>query len=426
MPAELAGRGLGGRIFSDRKVFDETYIPSSLPVRDEEAEILVNRYRSRFLEGPGSTDVTLIYGHIGRVGIGKTTLARYVANSLKDILGRSGVSLRPVYINVYGAPSLHQILSVIVNELGINVPVRGTAAIEVLKAITDYLYYRDSYALVILDEFQSLLMSNKVSDEDLYMLLRIYEEIPPKDNVNRLNFLLVAHDFRVLSYMREKIPQVESQIGFKMDLKPYSADELRAILEQRATLGLRDSAWDASVIDMIADYYGYSEIKGGDGSARRAILALRMAAEMAEAEGADRITEAHVRRALSNDAVSNVPLEYLRSLNLHQLLILMAVAMSVQAKGGWLTTGELKTEYESLARSYGEEPRKHTQFYEYLKELSNAGLLEARVTNAGNRGRTTMIRLPPEIPADVLREVLESIIMDRTGGPRQRGTEVGA
>jgi hypothetical protein len=38
--------------------------------------------------------------------------------------------------------------------------------------------------------------------------------------------------------MKEKIPQVESQIGFKVYLKPYTADELKLILEQRATLGL--------------------------------------------------------------------------------------------------------------------------------------------------------------------------------------------
>ncbi|MFP3402210.1 MAG: AAA family ATPase [Acidilobus sp.] len=408
-----------GRIFSDRRVFEETYVPRTLPVRDQEAETLLSRYTSRFSEGPGATDVTVIYGSIGRVGIGKTTLAKYVAYSLQEHLKGRGVILRPVYINVYGAPSIHQMLSSVVSELGVNIPVRGTAAIEMLKAITDYLYIKDSYALVVLDEFQSLLMSNRLSNEDLYMLLRVYEEIPPKDNVNRLNFLLVSQDFRVLSYMRERIPQVESQIGFKVYLKPYSAEELRAILEQRAALGLVDSAWSDDVIGMIADYYGYSERGGGgDGSARRAILTLRMAAEMAEAEGASRITEEHVRRAISADAISNIPLEVMRSLNLHELLILMAVSTLIATRGGWLSTGEVKGEYESLARAYGEEPRRHTQFYEYLKELSNAGLLEARVSNLPQRGRTTMVRLPPEIPADRLREVVESIIMDRAGGPK--------
>jgi cell division control protein 6 len=402
-------------------VFEETYVPKTLPVRDQEAELLLNRYYSRFMEGPGSTDITLIYGSIGRVGIGKTTLAKYVSFTLRDKLKGRGINLNPVYINVYGSPSLHQMLAGIVNELGVNVPVRGTAAIEVLKAITDYLYVKDSYALVVLDEFQSLLLSNKVSNDELYMLLRVYEEIPPRDNVNRLNFLLVAQDFRVLSYMKEKIPQVESQMGFKVYLKPYTADELKLILEQRATLGLRDSAWGPEIIDMIADYYGYSETGAGDGSARRAILALRMAAEIAEAQGDSRITEEHVRKAISSDAISNVPLEYMRSLNLHQLLILLAISTLIASKGGWLSTGEVKAEYEGLARAYGEEPRKHTQFYEYLKELSNAGLVEARVTSVSPKGRTTMLRLPPEIPADRLREVIESIIMDRVGGPPSRG-----
>lgn len=410
---------LGGRIFTDRRVFDETYVPRPLPVRDQEADMLINRYTSRFVEGPGATDVTLIYGSLGRVGIGKTTLAKYVAYALQEGLKRRGIMLRPVYINVYGAPSVHQILSGIISELNVNVPSRGTAAVEMLKAIVDHLYIKDSYALVILDEFQSLLMSNRVGNEDLYMLLRVYEEIPPKDNVNRLNFLLVSQDFRVLSLMKERIPQVESQIGFKVYLKPYTADELRAILEQRATLGLADTAWDRNIIDMIADYYGYSENKvGGDGSARRAILALRMAAEMAEAEGSLRISEEHVRRAISSDAISNVPMDYIRSLNVHQLLILLAISTLISLKGGWLSTGDVRAEYEGLARSYGEEPRKHTQFYEYLKMLSDAGLIETRVASAPQKGRSTMIRLPPEVPADRLREVVESVLMDKVGGPK--------
>ncbi|MGC8566451.1 MAG: Cdc6/Cdc18 family protein [Caldisphaera sp.] len=410
---------MSGKIFINRGIFDETYIPSTLLVRDSEANVLISRYMSRLGEGSGSTDVTVVYGSIGKVGIGKTTLAKYVSKILSKKAEEKGINFKPVYINVYGAPSLHQILSRIVSELDLNIPVRGNATIEVLKAISDFLYIRDAYALVVLDEFQSLLMSTKLSDDELYLLLRVYEEIPPKDNINRLNFLLISQDFRVLSYMKERIPQVESQIGFRVHLMPYSSEELKTIIEQRAVEGLYDTAYDQDTLNMIADYFGYSEIKGGDGSARKAILTLRMAAEIADAENSDKIEEKHIREAISTNAVSNIPIDIIRGLSLHELIILQAISSLLIQKGGWLTSGEVEEEYGGLSKGYGEEPRKHTQFYEYLKNLNNMGLAETKISGKGIRGKTTMIRLPLDIPAERLKEVIESILLDRAGSPNR-------
>ena len=409
---------MSGKIFTNRAVFDETYIPSTLLVRDNEANVLISRYLSRLGEGLGSTDVSVVYGSIGKVGIGKTTLAKYVSRVLLRKAEDNGMNFKPVYINVYGAPSLHQILSRIVSELEMNIPVRGNATIEVLKAISDFLYIKDAYALIILDEFQSLLMSTKLSDDELYLLLRVYEEIPPKDNINRLNFLLVSQDFRVLTYMKERIPQVESQIGFRVYLRPYNSEELKTIIEQRAIEGLYENAYDQEILNMIADYYGYTDTKGGDGSARKAILTLRMAAEIADAENSSRIEEKHVRDALSADAVSNIPLDIIRSLSLHELLILQSISDLLITKGGWLTSGEVEEEYFHLSRNYGEEPRKHTQFYEYIKNLNNTGMVETRISGKGIRGKTTIMRLPLDIPAERLKEVIESILLDRVGSPK--------
>ncbi|MDP8002692.1 MAG: AAA family ATPase [Caldisphaera sp.] len=410
---------MSGKIFINRGIFDETYIPSTLLVRDSEANVLISRYMSRLGRSSGSTDVTVVYGSIGKVGIGKTTLAKYVSKILSKKAEEKGINFKPVYINVYGAPSLHQILSRIVSELDLNIPVRGNATIEVLKAISDFLYIRDAYALVVLDEFQSLLMSTKLSDDELYLLLRVYEEIPPKDNINRLNFLLISQDFRVLSYMKERIPQVESQIGFRVHLMPYSSEELKTIIEQRAVEGLYDTAYDQDTLNMIADYFGYSEIKGGDGSARKAILTLRMAAEIADAENSDKIEEKHIREAISTNAVSNIPIDIIRGLSLHELIILQAISSLLIQKGGWLTSGEVEEEYGGLSKGYGEEPRKHTQFYEYLKNLNNMGLAETKISGKGIRGKTTMIRLPLDIPAERLKEVIESILLDRAGSPNR-------
>ncbi len=408
---------MSSRIFRDRMVFDESYKPRKLLVRGEEASMIISRYATRLQEYSGFTDVSLIYGSIGRVGIGKTTVAWHVGRGLSEFAKSRGVNFKPVYVNAFGAPTLHQVLSVIVDQLGLNVSVRGSSPIEVLKAIVDYLYIKDTFSLVVIDEFQSLLLSPKMSDDDLYTLLRVYEEVPSKDELNRMSFLLVASDFRVMPYMRERIPQIESQIGFRVHLKPYTSEELKTILVQRAEEGLTPGSWDEYLLDMISEYFG--DDKGGDGSARKAILTLRTAAELAEAEEQNTIREEHVRRAISESALAYIPLGDLRNLSTHELIIVAAVAAETMEKGGWTTTGDLRKKYEELSIFYGEEPRGHTQFHAYLKNLTTIGLIEARLSGKGMRGKTTLIRLPPEIPAERIREAVDSILLDRVNQQRR-------
>jgi cell division control protein 6 len=394
-------------IFKDRRVFEETYVPPELIVRSKEAQILLERYYRRFLEGGGSTDITVIYGAIGRVGIGKTTLAKYVGRELEKRLRAEGVNFKHIYINVYGRASLLHILTGIVSNLGLDISVRGNAPIETLKAITDYLYFKNMYLLITIDEFQSLLLSGKLGPDDLYLLLRVYEEIPPRDGINRINYLLVASDLRALAAMREMIPQVESQIGFRQYLQAYRSDELYEILLQRVHLGLRPNSISDYLITLIADTYG--EDRGGDGSARRAILSLKFAAELAEAEGSNRITEIHVRRALAESAVSGVPINDLKNLPKAQLLVLLALTNLSLERGGWIPTSAVRKTYEDLSYKYGERPRGHSQFYEYLESLERIGLIER---GSRSRGKYGYVRLSPELPPDRLKEILDHILLD--------------
>ncbi|MCE4621037.1 MAG: AAA family ATPase [Desulfurococcales archaeon] len=394
-------------IFKDREVFEETYVPPELKVRSEEARILINRYSKRLLEGTSSTDITVIYGSIGRVGIGKTTLAKFVGRQLERIMRANGVNFKFIYINVYGRASLLHILTGLVSNLDLDISVRGAAPIEVLKVITDYLYQNNMHILVAIDEFQSLLLSGKLGPDDLYLLLRVYEEIPPRDGLNRISYLLVASDIRALSALRERVPQVESQIGFRQYLPAYRSDEIYEILLQRAYLGLRPGAISDYLLSMISDVYG--EDKGGDGSARRAILSLKFAAELAEAEGSSVIKEIHVRRALAESAATSIPISDLRNLPSHQLLVLLAITnLSIEA-GGWVSTSEVRRMYEELAINYGQRPRGHTQFYEYLEALERIGLIEK---GGKGKGRYGTLRLVPDMPPDRLKEVLEHILLD--------------
>lgn len=403
---------MAGNIIADMMVFDDSYIPPRLIVRSNEAREIEWRVVNKILKSGSLGHISMIYGQIGRVGIGKSTVAKYAAYSASKKLREHGVRLRVAPVNAYVTPTLIDILSMIVESLGIKVPVRGASFIETMKSIVNYLMIKDEYLLVVLDEFQGILLSNKISPEDLYRLLRIYEEIPAGDGVNRIGYILVASDVRALSYIREKIPQVESQIDFMIHLTAYNSFDLFKILEQRAELGLIPGSWSYYVLEMISDTYGAD--RGGDGSARRAIKALQRAAEIAEMRGAGAISESDVRKALAHDAYAHVDIALLRSLDTHVLMVLYALARLTGSRGGWLPTSLVKEEYSKVAELFGEKARKHTQFYEYLNVLSKWGLAEKGV----EKGKHGAVRLMPDIPVNILLEVLDHILIDKLG---QRG-----
>jgi len=390
------------RIIRNGQVFNETYIPPTLRVRREEAWFLIEKLSRRLMDPTLGPEVIAVFGAPGRsAGVGKTTIARYAAEKAAERMRKKGLNVVPVYINVYPAPTLFNILSMIVKRISRNLSIQGSSAYDGLKTLVDFLYYKDLHLIIILDEFQSLINHPRVDDAHLYALLRIYEQVPAPDGIQRISYILVASDYLELSKLRSRMPQVESQISYRLKLDPYTAEELYEILRQRAEEGLEPGTWDDDILWMIADYFGYSETRVDgihDGNARRAILALRTAAELAEIRGAQRITEEHVRRAIASDIVPSVSESELYGLSVHELLVLLAVALHVRRKGGYATTGQVRRMYEELAEMYSLKPRKHTQFNEYIEKLDRLGVIVAKPSGKGMRGRTTLISLPSGYP----------------------------
>ncbi len=410
-----------GEIIVDPRVFSDSYVPPTLWVRAKEAEFLIKKLLLKYRSGAPTSDVIAIYGHPSRnTGIGKTTLARYVAEKVREKMASHGVTIKIAYVNAYPAPGLHDILKIIARSIsGGKLSIAGISSYDALKAIVDYLYLKEYYAIVILDEFQNLLRSPRVDDAYLYSLLRIYEQVPAPDGIPRISYILVASDYVELSRLRSMMPQVESQITLRMLLEPYTSEELYNILEQRAHLGLAKDTWDAEILWMIADFFGYEpkRVDGiHDGNARRAVNALRVAAEIAEIEDAPRIMEHHVRKAIASDVIPVVSRQDLAGMNPHELLVLDAIARLVEEKGGWSTTGEVRRKYEELAELYGLKPRGHSQFNQYINDLERIGLIKTKPSGKGMRGRTTLMTLPQDIPSRPLIEVVEKLLEEKLAG----------
>ncbi|MCE4628272.1 MAG: AAA family ATPase [Desulfurococcales archaeon] len=405
------------RIIVDPEVFQDTYTPNPLPVRHEIVQELVSKYLLALERGHPSTDITLIYGkYPGVVGIGKTTIARLTGRLLEETAKRRGYNVKFLHINTYGYRGVHDLVNAILESLGAAVAKRGISLADKISHLADILYMKNLRLFLVLDEVQNLFLRGRDEAENLYMLLRIHEIKPSRiRGTVGADYLLIAQDSKILSLIRAMLPQVESQIGWRIPVEPYTTRELFEILLDRARRGLAPGSWDDEILERIACYYGRDCPEAGDprGIARKAIIALRTAAEKAEARGASRITDLDVSHALSEEAEALVDVSMLEALDKHRLILLLAIAELTLEKGDYASTGEIREKYEELASLYGEKPRKHSQLHEYIRDLRYKGLIIARPSGKGVRGRTTLIRLAQEIPPDVARMIIRSILEGR-------------
>jgi Cdc6-like AAA superfamily ATPase len=58
---------------------------------------------------------------------------------------------------------------------------------------------------------------------------------------------------------------------------------------------------------------------------------------------------------------------------------------------------------------YNEKPRTHTMFWNYLKEVENAGFITIKLSGKGHLGTTQLISLP-DIPADVVSNKVKELL----------------
>jgi len=181
----------------------------------------------------------------------------------------------------------------------------------------------------------------------------------------------------------------------------YSTEELKDIVASRVPLAFYPGTVPQGTIELIAD------TSGELGDARFAIEILEKAGMLAEEEGSQQVTPENVRtaKALTYNVVTSSKIEVL---DVQKKLVLLAVARASREQA-YVTTREVETAYKVAAEEYGERARGHTQFWAYLQQLANEGLVETKVTGDPSGGRTTYISVP-DMPVRVLRELLEGML----------------
>ncbi len=362
----------GKALFIDRNALSPDYIPQKLPFRDDQTRAVAEVLAPIMHESKPSN--LLLYG---KTGTGKTAVARYVLARLEK--GAEQKKLIVAYVNTRLANTEYRTLAEFARFLNLpedeQIPFTGLSIGEVVERAFKQIKHSGYRVVLVMDEIDYLVKT--FGDGILYEFTRSSERLAP----GFLSLVGISND---LKFKEGLDPRVLSSLSEEeLVFPPYTVDELREILTERARVAFRPGVASAAAVNLCAAMAGSEH-----GDARRAIDLLRIAGEVAEREGLKEIDDSCIRRAsdkMEHDRVD----EAIRSLPVQNKAILLAVS---KFKGG-TNTGALYLAYSNLCRKTGIETLTQRRMSGILAELDLLGLIEASVVSKGRRGRTKKIQL---------------------------------
>jgi len=381
----------GSTIFKNRECLRHDYVPDFLPHREDQIARL-GMILAPTLKGNRCSNI-FIYG---KPGTGKTAVARYVLKHLSMKSVEVDNPLKICYVNCRTDGSDYRILTHLCESIGVNVPFTGLSTSEVFKRFKNGLKMLGAILIIVLDEVDMLVKN--YGDELLYKLTRINEE----SEYGKLVIIGISNDLQFKDYLDPRVLSCLSEE--ELVFRPYTADELYDILQDRAKLAFKPNTYTEAALRLCAALAASEH-----GDARRALDLLRVSAEIAEREGANSVLENHVRTAQSKIEEDRV-LEVLKTLPLHSKLLLSSIFLLKKRElGNRMMTGTIYEVYSELCSEIGLEPLTQRRISGLLAELDALGIINAKVVSLGRHGRSKQIKL--NIPLKTLKAFL-------TGDPR--------
>lgn len=379
-------------LFIDKKVLQSTYIPDQINHRDEQinsiAEILAPALRK---EKPSNL---FIYG---KTGTGKTLSIRYTAEQMENIAKDREIPISIFYLNCKLkkiADTEYRLIAELARFFGKAVPPTGLPTDEVYNIFFKALDSQERIVLLILDEIDQLV--NKAGDEIIYNLTRINSELKK----SQMSIIGISND---LMFANNLDPRVKSSLSEEeLVFPPYNAIQIQDILKRRSDVAFKKNIIEEGVLAKCAAYAAREH-----GDARRALELLRVAGELAERKGNEKISidniddaEEKIEKDRILDIIKTQPKQFQATL--------YPILLAHQKKKGIIYTGEIYDIYKDLCTQIGLRPLTQRRISDIVAELDMLGIINAKVISKGRFGRTREITLA--IPSQIepkIKKILE-------------------
>jgi cell division control protein 6 len=328
-------------VIDDRRVLTADFLPNRMVHRDSERKEIASALEP-LLEGEQPRDV-LVHGP---PGTGKTTMARYVVDKLKE----HDSSVISGYVNCWRHSSRFEIYYNLLQDMGERMISRtGTPTDELIEKFEKKLRTRS--VVVILDEV------DQIEDEKVLYDMARY---------TRTGVIMAGNQENVFYDLDGRI---RSSLSSRKNVRfrEYETTELMDILEDRRRWGLREDAVGDAELRRIA--------ARANGDARVAINSLRIAAESAEEEAREKIISEDVEDAVP-EARELDQTESLERLNKDQEILYGIIEDEEE-----ISSREL---YESYREEAGE-PKVERTLRKYLNKMEKYNLVGSKGEGTGTK-----------------------------------------
>lgn len=262
-------------VFQDEQTLSTANL--SEPVgREHEIEQIADAVRP--LAHGQEAENLLVYGP---AGTGKTTCINHVLNTLEN-----QTRVRTVTINCWKYNTRPSLLTQLLIELDYPAPRKGKPIDELLTRLQERVE-KGWGVVVALDEFDQLAEQNEV----LYDL----HEMSVKTE-NHCGMVLASNKPPSQIELEQR---TRSRLGYQtLEFDVYDREDLEQILRDRAAVAFRRTTLGDGVIQRVAKAVA-EQTKIGQGDCRHALELLHRAGREADKENADKVTVAHVERAMN-------------------------------------------------------------------------------------------------------------------------------
>ncbi|GGN94274.1 orc1/cdc6 family replication initiation protein [Halomicroarcula pellucida] len=390
-------------LIRERTLLDPNYVVEEDRIvgRDEQLQEVTKMLRVAL--GDNRPPNLFLYGPSGT---GKSLITKAVCKNISQICEPRDIRFGTIEVNCQDLDTLgvavYELVSRAADEAGVEVqvPKHGVATKEKWDELFRIVDENFDSLVFVLDELDMLVGRRDKQDPAFSRLLYQLSRAGADGELETfISVVAISNDTKMMESVGSRA--LSSFTPEDVHFGDYDANQLQAILRRRQD-AFYDDVLDDDVIPLAAAFAAQTH-----GDARKAIDLMRVAGELAEREGDERVNEAHVREA-QDKVEKNRVLEVVRGISTQKKLCLYATAaVAAESNSGAARSTTGYKVYQFLTDSIDADQYHQETYVNKMKELTTYSLVDFERRSHGPSSGMFLEFQFGESPATILETLRE-------------------